>query len=180
MVGRVTPNSAAIWSTVYRRLPCSSSSSYIAWASWTLPWPEFGFLAAGASAGAGCGQPVAGAFGHQGVFEFGDGAQDLEEHAADGGGGVDALVEDHQVHASVLEGVGQFDEVFEGAAEPVELGDNQLISGPVGYQQRLVEFGPGGEFAGGGVEEGLFASGGGECVVLGFGGVCWSRVETRP
>ncbi|MEV6097215.1 hypothetical protein [Nocardia sp. NPDC051981] len=35
------------------------------------PWSEFGSLAAGASAGTGGGKPVAGAFGHQSVLEFG-------------------------------------------------------------------------------------------------------------
>lgn len=41
---------------------------------------ELGFLAAGAAIGAGRLEPVAGAFGHQGVLELGDGAEDLKEH----------------------------------------------------------------------------------------------------
>ncbi len=57
------------------RLPCQRD----------LPRSEFGFLAASASAGGG--QPVTCAFGHQGMFEFCCRAEDLEEHAADGGGG---------------------------------------------------------------------------------------------
>lgn len=51
----------------------------------------------GATSGAGGGQAVLGALGHQGVLELGDGAKDLEEHPAHGGGGVDALVQDDQV-----------------------------------------------------------------------------------
>jgi hypothetical protein len=44
-----------------------------------------------------------------------------------------------------------------------------VVFGPVGYQQFLGQLGAGGEFAGGLVDEDLFASGGGERVVLGFG-----------
>jgi hypothetical protein len=46
------------------------------------------------------------------VLELGDGSEDLEEHPADGGGGVDALVEYDQVDAAFLELVGQFDQVL--------------------------------------------------------------------
>ena len=49
------------------------------------------------------------------MFEFGDGSDDLEEHPSDGGGGVDALVQDDQVHATFLEHLGKFDEVFQRA-----------------------------------------------------------------
>jgi hypothetical protein len=58
------------------------------------------------------------------VFELGDRAEVLEEHPPDRGGGVDALVEHHQVHPGRLQLVGQSDEVLQGAAEPVELGDH--------------------------------------------------------
>ena len=36
MVGRETPNSAAIWATVYARRPSGSGSSYMSWA--ILAW----------------------------------------------------------------------------------------------------------------------------------------------
>lgn len=65
-----------------------------------LPRPEFGFLSTGAPTSAGGGQTVAGALAHEGVLEFGDGAEDLEEHAPEREGGVDLLVEHHQVHTA--------------------------------------------------------------------------------
>lgn len=71
------------------------------------------------------GQAVDGAFRHQGVFELGNRPEDLEEHPADGGGGVDALIEHDEIHLLGLELLGQLDEVFQGAAESVEL---QVVS----------------------------------------------------
>ncbi|MFE3057105.1 hypothetical protein [Nocardia sp. NPDC059239] len=52
---------------------------------------EFRFLATSTFSGASGGQPAASAFGHQGMLELGYRAGDLEEHAADGGRGIDAL-----------------------------------------------------------------------------------------
>jgi hypothetical protein len=54
------------------------------------------------AAGAGSGQAVEGALGHQRVVELADGAEDLDEHAAHRGGGVDALVAHDQVDAALL------------------------------------------------------------------------------
>jgi hypothetical protein len=139
---------------------------------------EFGFLATGAAAGAGGGQAVEGALGHQGMLELGDGAEDLEEHPAHGGGRVDLLVEHDQVDAAVLKPNRQLDEVLEGSAESVEFGDDELIAAAVGDQQRLVEFGPAGS-----LPDALSmkicshpAAESASCWALGF----WSRVETRP
>lgn len=55
----------------------------------SLPAPEFGFLPARATSFPRCGETVACPLGHQCVLEFGYRAEDLEEHPADGGGGVD-------------------------------------------------------------------------------------------
>jgi hypothetical protein len=62
--------------------------------------PSLGFLSAGPAAGAGGSEAVAGALAHEGVFELGDGAEDVKEHLADRGGGVDALVEHDEVDAA--------------------------------------------------------------------------------
>ena len=55
------------------------------------------------------------------MLELGDRTQDLEEHAADRSGRVDALVEHHQVNAAALQLGGQIDQVRQGPAEPVRV-----------------------------------------------------------
>jgi hypothetical protein len=78
---------------------------------------ELGFLAAGAPARASGVEAVAGAFGHQGVLELGDRAEDLKEHPADRGGRVDPLVEHDEVHAPGLQLRGERDQVLQRASE---------------------------------------------------------------
>ncbi len=151
MVGRVTPNSAAICSMVWTRRPSGPVSSYICWAM-RPDVGRVGFLVAGAAAAAGGGEAVEGALPHQCGFELGDGAEDLEEHPADRGGGLDALVEHDQVDAALLQLGGQVDEVFEGVAEPVELGDYEwsprrcVTSSALSSSDRASEFGDSDEF----------------------------------
>lgn len=68
--------------------------------------------------------------------------------------------------------------MLERAAEPVELGQDELVPRPVGGEQRLVEFGPAGELPRGFVDEDLLAARGAQGVVLRFGVLV--RVETLP
>ena len=96
-----------------------------------LPRSQLEFGSTDPAAGPGGRETVHRPFGHQGVFELGDRSEHLEEHSADGGGGVDALVEDDQVDAAALEVVGQLDEVLRGTAQPVQFGDHELIAGTV-------------------------------------------------
>jgi len=103
------------------------------------------------------------------MFEFGDRAEDLEEHPAHGSGGVDPLVQHDEVDPAGLQQLREFDQVLERTAEPVELGDDQLVTRAVGGQKGLVQLGASRELARRLVGEDLLAAGGGERVVLRFG-----------
>jgi hypothetical protein len=107
--------------------------------------------------------------GHQRVLKLGDRADDLEEQPAHRRGGVDALVEHDEIHAAVLEQLGELDQVLERATEPIELGDYQLVAGPVRAQQRLVELGPSRQLSRRLVDEDLVATDGCQRVALRFG-----------
>jgi hypothetical protein len=68
-----------------------------------LPGPQLRFLTTGTPARSRGGEPVHGALGHQGVLEFGDRPDDGEKQSADRGGGVDALIQHHQIHPAGLQ-----------------------------------------------------------------------------
>ena len=59
-----------------------------------------------------------------------DGAEDVEHEFVGGRGGVEALLEAHQVDASDPEGVNGFEQLAQRPAQPVEPGDAEPIPGP--------------------------------------------------
>ncbi len=81
------------------------------------------------------------------------------------GGGIDALVEHHQVHLAALQVAGEVDEVRQRAAEPVKPGDHELVAG-TGNHESVVELEAAGELAAGGVEKDPLAASGVECPML--------------
>lgn len=105
-----------------------------------------------------CSETFAGSLTHEGVFELGDSTKDLEEHSSHSSGGIDALVEDDKIDAFGFQPFRQSDEVFQGPAQPVELGNHDLITG-TGRKEGFAEFGSFGEFAGRFVGEDAFAAG---------------------
>ncbi len=111
-----------------------------------LPWRELGFLAPGSATFARCSQPGDRSLRNESVFKLRDRRQDLEEHPAHRCRGVDALVEDDQVHTFGLQCCGEGEEVFHRAAESVEFGDDELVAIARG-DQCLVQFSPVREFS---------------------------------
>jgi len=93
---------------------------------YTTPWDstlagrELRFLATGPTPAPRRRQTIPGAFGHQRVLELGDRPEDLKEHAAHRRRRVDALIEHHEIEPTSLQLMGQFDQVLERPAEPVE------------------------------------------------------------
>jgi hypothetical protein len=103
-----------------------------------LSRPKLGLLTSSATSRAGGGEPVHRPFGHQCMLEFRNCPDDLEEQPPHGGRGVDPLVQHHEIYVAALQELGELDEVLQGSSEPVELGDDQLVAGAVGDQERLV------------------------------------------
>jgi hypothetical protein len=81
-------------------------------------------------------------------------------------GGVAVLVDHERVDAALLQVAGEFDEVLQGPAEPVKLGDDQRVTLTQELKCRI-ELGPFGEFAADAfVDEDFDAAGLGEHAVL--------------
>ena len=129
-----------------------------------------------AAAGPGGGQPGAGAFADEVAFELGQGGEDVEDELAARGGGVDRLLEAAEPDPAVGQAGDGVDQVPQGAAEPVQLPDHEGVAGAQ-LVQELLEGGPVGAGAAGGVGEDPVAAGRLEGVDLEVG--CWSVVETR-
>jgi len=79
------------------------------------------------------------------------------------------LVEHHQIYSAGFQRGRQFDQVRQGAAEPIKFGDDELVAVAVGRKQRLVQLAAAGQFPGCGVDENLLTAGRGKRVVLGLG-----------
>ena len=103
------------------------------------------------------------------MLELGDRAEDLEEHPPHRGGGVDPLVEDHQVNSAGGQGVGQFDEMLQGATQPIQFGHHNLVTRPIRREQRPIQLGAARQLPRHHVQEDLIAADGREGIVLGVG-----------
>ena len=97
--------------------------------------------------GAGDGHAFAGAEPEQVDFEFGEGGQDVEEHLAEGVGGVVDGAAEGELDAAGDQGVADMAGVGDGAGEPVELGHDEGVAGTDGGQG-LVQAGTGAAGAG--------------------------------
>ena len=95
----------------------------------------------------------------------------MQDQGAAGGGGIDPLGERAETGPSALEGLLRLDQVRHGAAEPVQLPDDQRVTF-VEPSQRPVQARPGGLGATGEVFDDLLAAGLPERVQL--------RVEALP
>jgi hypothetical protein len=111
-----------------------------------------------APAGSGGGQPGGGAFADEVAFELGQGGKDVEDELATGGGGVDRLLQTPEPDPPVGQPGDGVDQVPEGAAEPVQLPDDQGVPGPQ-LVQELLEGRAVGAGAAGGLGEDPVAAG---------------------
>jgi len=130
-----------------------------------LPGVQLGLAAAGAPAGTGGVEALAGALGDQFALELVDRAEDVEDQPPGRGGGVDVLLEDHQADAALAQLVDEREEVLQRPHRAGQPGDDEHVPlAQVG--QGLVQFGALGELAGHLVGEDLVASVGGQLIDL--------------
>jgi hypothetical protein len=73
--------------------------------------------------------PGGGAFADEVAFELGQGGEHVEDELAAGGGGVDRLLEAPEPDAAVGQAGDDVDQVAQGAAEPIQLPDDQGVAG---------------------------------------------------
>jgi hypothetical protein len=106
---------------------------------------EHRWSAAGAAAGLSSGQAGGGAFADEVAFELGQGGEHVEDELADGGGGVDRFLEAAEPDAAVGQAGDGVDQVPQGAAEPIQLPDDQGIAGA----QLVQDLGEGGSVGAG-------------------------------
>jgi len=85
----------------------------------------------------GRGQAGAGAFADEVAFELGQGGKDVEDELAAGGGGVDCLLQAAEPDATLSQAGDGVDQVAQGAAQAVELPDDQGVAGAELIQELL-------------------------------------------
>jgi hypothetical protein len=93
-------------------------------------------------------QPSGRALADEVAFELGQGREDVEDELAAGGGGVDRLLQAAEPDAAPGQAGDGLDQVPQGAAEAVQLPDDQGVAGPQ-LVQELLEGGPVGAGAAG-------------------------------
>jgi hypothetical protein len=112
----------------------------------------------GAAASPGGGQPGGGAFADEVAFELGQGREHVEDELAAGGGGIYRLLEAAEADPTLSQAGNGVDQMAQGAAEPVELPDDQGVA-RAQLVQDLGEGGPVGVGATGGLGEDPVAAG---------------------
>ena len=162
---RCTPTASAISATVCCRLPSGPAACVHAADGGGLPGVQLGLAAAGAAAGPGGVQALAGALDDQLALELIDRAEDVEDQPPGRRGRVDLLLQDDQAGAALAQLVGQREQVLQRPHRAGQPGDDEHVArAQVG--QGLVELGAGGVLAGGGVGEDLLAPVGGQVIDL--------------
>ena len=115
-----------------------------------LPGVQFGLAAAGAAAGPGGLEALAGALDDQLALELVDRAENMEDQPPGRGGGVDLLLQDDQADAALAQLVGERQEVLQRPHRPGQPGDEEYVAcAQVG--RGPVELGASGVLAGRGV-----------------------------
>ena len=162
---RCTPTASAISATVCCLFPSGPVASYMRRTVAALAVAQLGLAAAGAAAGPGGVQALAGALDDQLALELIDRAEDMEDQPPGRRGRVDLLLQDDQADAALAQLVGEREQVLQRPHRAGQAGDDEHVAlAQIG--QRLVQLGPLGELAGRLVGEDLVASVGGQVIDL--------------